>query len=63
MPSQRSLKVGVVKKRLASMTLETQPVARNNGRSVGTKISKELQREKIDRLKIITKSISKITVK
>ena len=62
-PSQRFLKVGVVNKRLASVTPATKSVTRNRGRSGGTKISKELLKEKINRLKMITKSISKTTVK
>ena len=62
-PSQRFLKVGVVNKRLASVTPATKPVTRNRGRSGSTKINKELLKEKINRLKMITKSISKTTVK
>lgn len=62
-PSQRFLKVGVVKKRLALVTPATKSVTRNRGRSGGTKINKALLKEKINRLKMITKSISKTTVK
>ena len=66
-PPLRSLRVGVVKKRpgrsaSSKLTRAKVPV-KKKGRSGRKKVNKKLLKEKIDRLKMITKNISKITVK
>lgn len=62
----RSLTVGVVKKRPGRPVFEvskTNTITKKRDRSGRKKANKKLLKEKIDRLKIITQSISRITVK
>lgn len=65
-PPLRSLRIGIVKKRLgrpAFKVANTEVAAKKKGRPGRKKVNKKLLKEKIDRLRMITKSISKITVK
>ncbi|MBJ79176.1 MAG: hypothetical protein CMH80_05615 [Nitrospinae bacterium] len=66
-PPLRSLRIGVVNKRpgrpASSRVAKTKVSIKKKGRPGRKKINKKLLKEKIDRLKMITESISKITVK
>ena len=61
-----SLRIGAVKRKLGRSVFEvskTNTLAKKRGRPGRKKANKKLLKEKIDRLKLITKSISTITVK